>query len=282
MIKSTKKLTVVICLICILTAAFCSGFAAADADTDYDTVPVYVNGVRAADGYELDGATYVPLRAFVTAVSRTATLAWDQDTQTASVTDDGLYFSAQLGARYVTANGRCLFVSNGVKNIGGSTYVTVDSLAAAYGAEVLCDEEAGFVNVDVGNDPPLPIESGDSYYNAEDLYWLSHLIYSESGNQPLEGMIAVGNVVLNRTENTLFPDSIYGVVSQKGQFDVFTAGTIYAEPNALSVVAAKLCLEGVTMVDDALFFVNPASGGDTWFRANLTYIASIQDHDFYA
>lgn len=43
-----------------------------------------------------------------------------------------------------------------------------------------------------------PILSGEQAYQADVVYWLSRIIYAESGNQPLDGKIAVGNVVLNR------------------------------------------------------------------------------------
>ena len=48
----------------------------------------------------------------------------------------------------------------------------------------------------------------DSYYGARDVYWLSHIINAEAGNQPMDGQIAVGNVVLNRVADERFPNSV--------------------------------------------------------------------------
>lgn len=62
------------------------------------------------------------------------------------------------------------------------------------------------------------IQSGDAFYPSEDLYWLSHIIYAESGTQLMEGKIAVGNVVLNRVNDPRFPNTVYGVVFQRNQF----------------------------------------------------------------
>ena len=42
-------------------------------------------------------------------------------------------------------------------------------------------------------------------------------------------------------------------------------GTIYDDPNEESVVAAKICLEGCSLVGDSLYFVNPVVGVSDWF-----------------
>ena len=52
----------------------------------------------------------------------------------------------------------------------------------------------------------------DSFYGARDVYWLSHIINAEAGNQPMDGQIAVGNVVLNRVADERFPNSVKEVV----------------------------------------------------------------------
>jgi N-acetylmuramoyl-L-alanine amidase len=49
------------------------------------------------------------------------------------------------------------------------------------------------------------IESGDTWYDEEDLYWLSRIISAEARGESLEGQIAVGNVVLNRMKSDRWP-----------------------------------------------------------------------------
>ena len=77
-------------------------------------------------------------------------------------------------------------------------------------------------------------------------------------------------------------DSIYGVIFQYGQFDVARTGAIHLTPNELSVVAAKLCLEGYNTVGDSKWFLNPKIGSAAWFNTYKTLTYSIADHDFYA
>ena len=105
------------------------------------------------------------------------------------------------------------------------------------------------------------------------LYWLSRIIYAESGNQILEGKIAVGNVVMNRVNSPKFPDNIYDVLYQKNQFSPASSGSLKRTPNAESVIAAKLVLEGVEIVPGALFFNR--AGMACYASRNRAYLTTI-------
>ena len=58
------------------------------------------------------------------------------------------------------------------------------------------------------------------------LFWLSRVIYAESGNQPLDGKIAVGNVIMNRVKSLIFPTQWRGVLAQKNQFTTYRSGKL--------------------------------------------------------
>ena len=47
---------------------------------------------------------------------------------------------------------------------------------------------------------------------------LASLIFCEAGNQPYEGQVAVGAVVMNRVKSSTYPDTISDVIYQSGQF----------------------------------------------------------------
>ena len=55
-------------------------------------------------------------------------------------------------------------------------------------------------------------------YSEKQLNCLAQNIYHEARGEPTSGQLAVAFVTLNRTEDDRFPDSICGVVYQKGQF----------------------------------------------------------------
>ena len=126
-----------------------------------------------------------------------------------------------------------------------------------------------------------PIAPDSEAYQEDVLYWLSHIINAESGNQPLTGKIAVGNVVLNRVASPRFPDTVYEVIFQKGQFSPVANGSINLTPNAESVIAAKLCLDGANTVGNAIYFLNPRVSPNSWAARNRTHVATIGAHAFY-
>ena len=122
-------------------------------------------------------------------------------------------------------------------------------------------------------------DRGETFYQEDELYWLSHIIYAESGNQPMAGRIAVGNVIMNRVEDSRFPNTIYGVIFQKNQFSPAQSGSIYREPSEESIIAAKLVLDGAEVMEDALYFNR--AGLSCWASRNRSLIATIGNHSFY-
>lgn len=52
----------------------------------------------------------------------------------------------------------------------------------------------------------------------EDIYLIACIIDWESGYEPYEGKLAVANVVLNRVRSGSYPDTVSGVIYQRGQF----------------------------------------------------------------
>ena len=103
-----------------------------------------------------------------------------------------------------------------------------------------------------------------------------------AATSPLEGKIAVGNVVLNRVASPLFPNTVADVIYQPNQFAPAGSGHLSRTPNAESVVAAKLCLEGANTAGNALYFVNPVTSPGSWASRNRPYVATIGAHAFYA
>jgi len=246
-------------------------------------VPLYCNGVFIGNGYMLNSITFVPmLNFFQFMLQSICNVQWDQETETATITANNFIASITLGQGYMSVNGRYLYFPDGVYNINGTILAPIRELAKVFGLKLVWDEDEFALHLD--GETPSVFESGDTFYREDDLYWMSRVIFSEAGNQPLEGMIGVGNVVLNRLN---YPGGIYGstlkkVIFMQGQFDVVKTGAIYLEPNELSIVAAKLCLEGYNTVGECRWFVNPNVGATSWFKKYATYYTTIADHDFYA
>ena len=98
-----------------------------------------------------------------------------------------------------------------------------------------------------------------------DRYLLANLIYCEAGNQPYEGQIAVGAVVMNRVMSSVFPDTVVGVIYQNKQFSPVASGRLalaLAEDHATAACyrAADAAMSGQTTVGKCLFFRTPIEG----------------------
>ena len=201
-------------------------------------------------------------------------------TAAADVVNADLDLTAAAGAAYLTANGRYLYAQGGVVLINDRVAAPVRVLARVYNLDVDYDAEDELVLLSRREEAEPYLADAGEVYDADVLYWLSRIIHAESGNQPLEGKIAVGNVVMNRVNDPRFPDNIYDVLFQKNQFTPASSGSIYREPNEESVVAAMLVLDGAQVMPEALFF-NGAGATRSYAARTRTYVATIGDHAFY-
>ena len=224
-----------------------------------------------------DQTTYVSYWPIVEALYPDAVAYWEGDH--AVVQASGLTMNICPTATYLEVNGRYLWVPDGFRMSGQVILVPVRVLGQALGATVTWDGAANTVRIQSGSGP---IASGSQVYQSDVVYWLSRIINAESGNQPLEGKIAVGNVVLNRVASSIFPDTVYEVIFQRNQFTPVSNGSIYNTPNAESVIAAKLCLEGANTAGNSLYFVNPRVSPNSWASRNRPYVATIGAHAFFA
>ena len=87
---------------------------------------------------------------------------------------------------------------------------------------------------------------------------LAKLIMLEANDEPFEGQVAVAAVVLNRTHDSRFPDSVAKVIYQAGQFSTARkiAGIV---PDESALNAANTALRGNDPSHGALYFYNPAT-----------------------
>lgn len=225
------------------------------------------------------GTTYVALVPMAKALDPAASAAWDAGSRTVTVTSGKLTLTAVVGQQYMVANGRYLYVPEGVGLTGNRVTVPLSALTEAFDADLKWNGATGTVAVTRGSGGLTP---GNQFYNEKDLFWLSRVIYAESGNQPLDGKIAVGNVIMNRVKSPMFPSTVESVLAQKNQFTTYRSGQLAKRtPNASSVAAAKLVLDGavVEKTRNALYF---DSTPNSWAARNRTCIAVIGGHRFYA
>ncbi len=112
-----------------------------------------------------------------------------------------------------------------------------------------------------------------------DVYLLAQCIYSESRGEPYKGQVAVGAVVLNRVKSSAFPNSISGVVYQKGAFSAVDDGQINLTPNDTAIKAAKDAMNGWDPTGGCLYYYNPAKTSNRWIRSR-PIVVRIGSHVF--
>lgn len=236
------------------------------------TVNVQVDGtLLSARSYVERGVTYVPLRTLLDAFGGWE-LRWDHGAEAAVAVSASAHLTADPAAGTVTVGDETLTGRVTVEN--GRTYVPLRLVTEALGGRAEWD---GYLN-------GAAVTSPGAEHDARDLYWLSRIIYAESGAEPMEGQLAVGNVVLNRVESREFPDTIPAVIFDRVdgvQFEPVTNGTVYKVPSAQSVEAAKRTLQGENPIGGALYFYAPALSQGVWINTNRTYLKTIGCHRFY-
>ena len=238
---------------------------------------VEVDGERLAPehGWGADGTSYITLRAL--AEHGDYELHWDGTK--AVLTGEGIELTAVPGENYLEVNGRALYIEEGVGVSEGMTYLPLRTAADATGAQLSWDGGTATAK--------LALEGAQApwaAYDGEELYWLSRIISAESRGEPLLGQLAVGNVVLNRVLHENYPDTVREVVFDEKygvQFEPVANLTVYDEPVASAVLAAKMCLEGARVVEDCLYFFAPALSPGTWIVENGIYHTTIGCHRFY-
>ena len=229
----------------------------------------------------INSVTYVAIRDFAD-LFEGFEVSWDEKTRTAVVTKGTHVVTATVGDKYVYAQGRCFYTIEPIMIINDSMFLPVRAIAKALGVDVSWDNATRSVTLE--NTGILP-RSGSDFYNADDLYWLSRIISAEAQGESLLGQIAVGNVVLNRKASSSYPNTIYGVIFDKKygtQFSPVSFGTIYQKPTASSIIAAKICLEGYSLSNRILFFMNPKIATNHWISQNRTFEFRIGNHVFYS
>ncbi len=106
--------------------------------------------------------------------------------------------------------------------------------------------------------------SSNSGYSSSDYQLLARLISAEARGEPYAGQVAVGAVVLNRVEHPSFPNSISGVIYQKGAFSCIDDGQFYVDVADSAYSAARDALNGLDTSGGAIYYFNPNTATSKW------------------
>ncbi len=122
-----------------------------------------------------------------------------------------------------------------------------------------------------------------------DMELLLRIVEAEAGCEDEDGRLLVANVVLNRMESELFPDSVAEVVLQTSngvsQFSPVSSGSIWTvEISEETREAVEKALEGENISQGALFFAARKYADSKrmkWFDEKLDFLFEHGGHDFF-
>lgn len=193
--------------------------------------------------------------------------------------DNSTSSSSIAGDKYTVKKGDTLFLIAQRTNVSTNHLKELNNLSS----DIIYENQVLKIKGVVNNSSKQVASRGSQ--RDEDLYWLSRIIHSEAQGESYAGKVAVGNVIINRVNSGLFPNTIKGVVFDKQdgytQFSPVIDGTIYNTPDAESIRAATEVLNGARPVGSALYFLNPRKSTNFWIVNNRQYMTTIGLHDFY-
>lgn len=121
---------------------------------------------------------------------------------------------------------------------------------------------------------------------SDELHCLAGAVYFEARGEPLEGQLAVAQVIVNRAEDRRFPSSYCGVVYQRSQFSFVKGGRM---PKVRTGSAAWKRAEAIARIAHRGLWDSKA-GYALFFHANYVRprwshrkvaLATIDTHVFY-
>ncbi len=131
-------------------------------------------------------------------------------------------------------------------------------------------------NVLDGNKNNKPSSSN---YSSSDVYLMAKAIYAEGRGESYTGQVAIGAGIMNRLRSPSFPNTISGVIYQKGAFTAVADGQINLEPNQTAYNAARDAMNGWDPTYGALYYYNPAKATSAWIFSRQT-VTTIGKHVF--
>lgn len=119
----------------------------------------------------------------------------------------------------------------------------------------------------------------DDSNNSSDYNLLARIISAEARGEPYMGQVAVGAVVLNRVEHPSFPDTLSGVVYQKGAFSCLYDGQFNEPISESAYKAATDAINGLDPSGGAIYYYNPQKSTNKWIFSRPV-ITTIGSHRF--
>lgn len=137
------------------------------------------------------------------------------------------------------------------------------------------------ININAANVNNYNVYAASTSSSTSDIQLIARAINGEARGEPYEGQVAVGAVILNRVNSSSFPNTVAGVIYQKGAFTAVSDGQINVPISQGSSVlkAAQDALNGWDPTGGAIYYFNPATATSKWIWSRPV-IKTIGKHRF--
>ena len=180
------------------------------------------------------------------------------------------------------------FFRPGIKSVEMPETLPITGIAAAK-PESAAPNVITMTPIAITQEPAAqPAAPTNGTYDEAEVMTLAKIMSHEADSEGLNGWIAVGEVVMNRVRSSLFPNTISGVVYQKGQFT--SVGKLAKiTPRAEIIQTARAVINGSMKVignNGVMYFRNPtitsgisAASPVNW--GSHKYFKAVGHHAFY-
>ncbi|SEP68799.1 N-acetylmuramoyl-L-alanine amidase [Piscibacillus halophilus] len=101
-------------------------------------------------------------------------------------------------------------------------------------------------------------------FSQNDIQLMAQAVYSEARGEPYSGQVAIAAVILNRLDDSTFPDSISGIVFEPLAFTAVADGQFYMEPDEQAREAVMDAINGWDPSGGATYYFNPDTATSDW------------------
>ena len=150
------------------------------------------------------------------------------------------------------------------ENTNTHTAVQAISQNIVASAQEMTDASQQVIADNIAKKEKAEREAREAYVRANQEL-LASIIYCEAGNQPYEGQVAVGAVIMNRVKSGSYPNSIEEVIYQSGQFGPAATGWLNRVRSSkgysqTALQAAVDALNGSNPIGNCLYFDQGGAG----------------------
>ncbi|SJZ94556.1 cell wall hydrolase [Selenihalanaerobacter shriftii] len=123
-------------------------------------------------------------------------------------------------------------------------------------------------------------QAPDFWSLAPDTRLMARTISAEARGELYQGQVAVGAVIMNRVQDSRFPNTVAGVIYQPWAFTAVAYGQIWNHtPNSTTVRATMDAMSGWDPSYGAVYYYNPVKVTSNWIFSRDT-IRTLGKHVF--